>query len=181
MRTALQEGWDAGEGIPDLARRVRQVFDDADRFRAAMITRTETTDTANMAQLSVYRRAGIQYKTWVTAGEERVCPICGGVDGRTVGWAEVRAKHAESYMASAKSTVADAERIFVLDHNGDLEFAFATGVAAFNWQVSVASTSLGGLVTHYGPYSGVPLGFDTMIRYRADNVWVEVTGVTNGG
>lgn len=85
LRTALQEGWDAGEGIPDLAKRVRQVFDDADRFRAAMIARTETTATANMAQLSVYRRAGIQYKTWVTADDERVCPICGALDGRTVG------------------------------------------------------------------------------------------------
>ncbi len=84
LRRTLAEGWEAGEGIPELAARVREVFEEADRYRSFLIARTETTATANMAQLSVLRQAGIGYKTWSTSADERVCPVCGPLDGRTV-------------------------------------------------------------------------------------------------
>lgn len=84
LRRTLVEGWEAGEGIPELAARVRDVFEQADRYRSFLIARTETTATANMAQLSVLRQAGIGYKTWSTSHDERVCPVCRPLDGKTV-------------------------------------------------------------------------------------------------
>jgi len=84
LRRTLTEGWEAGEGIPELADRVREVFEEADRYRSFLIARTETTATGNMAQLSVLRQTGIGYKTWSTSDDERVCPVCGPLDGKTV-------------------------------------------------------------------------------------------------
>jgi len=84
LRRTLQEGWDAGEGIEKLARRVREVFDRADRYRSFTIARTETTNVANMAQLAVMREAGVGYKTWWAALDERMCPLCGALHGKTV-------------------------------------------------------------------------------------------------
>ncbi|MGB9866726.1 MAG: phage minor head protein [Bacillota bacterium] len=84
LRLTLEEGWKAGEGIEDLARRIRQVFDQATRYRSFVIARTETTAAANMAQIAVMERAGHRYKMWWAAQDERMCPLCGALHGKTV-------------------------------------------------------------------------------------------------
>lgn len=84
LRETLGEGWDAGEGIEKLAARVREVFDQATRHRSFTIARTETTAAANMAQIAVMDRAGVQYKQWLTGRDARVCPLCAPLDGKVV-------------------------------------------------------------------------------------------------
>ncbi|HHV79080.1 MAG TPA: minor capsid protein [Firmicutes bacterium] len=84
LRATLEEGWKAGEGVEGLAERIRQVFDQATRYRSFVIARTETTAAANMAQIAVMERAGVQYKQWLTGRDERVCPLCGSLDGKVV-------------------------------------------------------------------------------------------------
>lgn len=59
VREALAEGQAAGEAIPDLARRVSAVFDDAKGRRSIVIARTEVLEASNFAAEKAYRESGI--------------------------------------------------------------------------------------------------------------------------
>lgn len=67
LRSTLAEGIAAGEGIPALSRRVRAVFEDARRWRAETIARTETIRASNAAAAAVYREAGVELIEWLLA------------------------------------------------------------------------------------------------------------------
>lgn len=77
LRAMMQMGYDEGDGIEQMAKRVREVFAQASRYRSFMIARTETTNAANMGSMSAAQRAGMKTKTWYAAVDERVCPMCG--------------------------------------------------------------------------------------------------------
>lgn len=51
LQDALNEGVAAGEGIPDLAARIRAVFEEASTTRAEVIARTEVVSASNGAAL----------------------------------------------------------------------------------------------------------------------------------
>lgn len=55
----------------DLVRAVRQVFDDR-RANAATIARTETAWAYNLASKTAWTEAGVQYKSWLTVGDDHV-------------------------------------------------------------------------------------------------------------
>lgn len=84
LRKTLAAGWQAGEGADDLAGRIRGVFSHATRYRSYMIARTETTACANAAMLGVWEQAKMPYKQWLSARDERVCPVCGPLDREVV-------------------------------------------------------------------------------------------------
>jgi len=88
LRRQLDEAWET-EGVEDIARRIREVMDQASRYRSFMIARTETTNAANMGSLSAAKRAGVATKTWYCALDERVCPSCFALHGMTIGIDEV--------------------------------------------------------------------------------------------
>lgn len=76
LRNTLKEGYEAGEGIPELTERVEGIFkhligDDPSRMRA--IARTEIISASNFGSLEGYRQSGIKKKGWLTAidGRER--------------------------------------------------------------------------------------------------------------
>lgn len=84
----MDEGMRNGEGQVELARRVRDVFDEglfrtlrdgtrvqvlSARDRAMLIARTETTATTNGGSLQLLKTTRVEYwKTWVTQGDDRV-------------------------------------------------------------------------------------------------------------
>lgn len=74
-----------GSGVDYLKLAIQDVMDEATEYRAFMIARTETSYATNMGTLSAYKGAGMETKTWLTGQDERVCEICGGVDGEEVG------------------------------------------------------------------------------------------------
>lgn len=80
----IEAGLAAGETIKELAARIETVFNRAERYRSFMIARTETTFTANMANLSVWERAGVSAKKWMAPHDERQCPVCSALDGTTI-------------------------------------------------------------------------------------------------
>ena len=84
LRVQLAEGWEQGEGIEQIARRIRVEMENASRYRSFMIARTETTNAANMASISVAQRAGRETKTWWAALDERMCDACNALHGKTV-------------------------------------------------------------------------------------------------
>lgn len=72
IKDSLGEGIKEGEGIAQLAGRIRHVFDDAEQFRAVRIARTETIGVSNHASIEAYTQAGVEKKGWLTAGDEDV-------------------------------------------------------------------------------------------------------------
>jgi phage portal protein BeeE len=63
---ALSEGVDAGEGIPDLQKRIEDVFFFCDETRSALIARTEVTRSANFASMAGYKQSGlVDKKVWI--------------------------------------------------------------------------------------------------------------------
>jgi len=72
LKESLMEGFLAGESETDLAKRVNDVMSLAKRQRAATIARTETFSVVNQAHLETMRMNGIEWKEWLTAGDEKV-------------------------------------------------------------------------------------------------------------
>lgn len=84
LRDTIEQGWMDGQGVDDIAIRIRDVMDFASRYRSFMIARTETTNTANMGSIAAAKQAGIETKTWYAALDERVCPLCNDLHGTTI-------------------------------------------------------------------------------------------------
>jgi HK97 family phage portal protein len=88
LRAALLEGIRKGEGIPDLSQRIADVFKNARNYRTDMIARTETAQAysyANKQTLDLMFAQGIiNSRCWLTAKDERVCPICRPLNGVTI-------------------------------------------------------------------------------------------------
>lgn len=67
LRTHLQEGVMAGEGIRDLARRVGEVFDHAEGYRSERIARTEVVGMSNAANFLAWGQSGVvDGKEWLS-------------------------------------------------------------------------------------------------------------------
>lgn len=87
IQTALIEGVEAGEGIPDLAARVRHVFDVASASRAATIARTEVVSAYNGATLlggALLPADVVGGSEWIATRDGRVRPEHGAADGQVV-------------------------------------------------------------------------------------------------
>ena len=84
LKLTLQEGVQLGEGIPKLRKRIMGVFDSATRSRAEMIARTEIIKSSNFAAEQSFIQSGVvEGKEWSTAFDERTCPMCMDMDGKT--------------------------------------------------------------------------------------------------
>lgn len=85
LRKELSAGLEVGEGIPDLQERVKKIFDKATDSRAERIARTETIKASNAGQRLAWEQSGVvEGKQWLTAADERVCPLCNSMDGKFV-------------------------------------------------------------------------------------------------
>jgi HK97 family phage portal protein len=85
LRETLSEGVREGEGIDALKSRVMHVFEVASSVRAEMIARTEVLRASNFATTESYKQSGVvKGKEWLTAMDERTCPVCQPLDGQTV-------------------------------------------------------------------------------------------------
>jgi len=62
LAVQLKQGFEGGEGIPKIARRVRSVFDYCSTSRAKMIARTETIMASNEGALTGYESSGVVEK-----------------------------------------------------------------------------------------------------------------------
>lgn len=73
LRETLLEGIKAGEGIPQLAKRISSVFEEAKGYRSKVIARTETMNAVNYSTFEAYRQSGVvQEKEWIATPDERV-------------------------------------------------------------------------------------------------------------
>ena len=73
LRDTLSEGVEAGEGISELSKRVGEVFDAADGYRAELIARTEVLRSSNFATLEGYKQSKlVDKKEWISTPDDRV-------------------------------------------------------------------------------------------------------------
>jgi len=83
LRTILEAGMEAGRGIPELMHDVREAFDFMNRYRAEIISRTETSRASNQAAIEAYEQSGVvEQKQWLTAPD--CCDICAELDNEIV-------------------------------------------------------------------------------------------------
>lgn len=87
VQDELIEALKAGENIEAIARRLDKVYDYNEHYRSVRIARTEVIGSANQGQLQVYIDAGVEWKQWITARDERV-RHSHQIDGQTVGITE---------------------------------------------------------------------------------------------
>jgi HK97 family phage portal protein len=86
LRETLAEGFEAGEGIPKLRKRVEEVFSEATRNRAGMIARTEVLRASNFGTLEAYRQSEVvEAQEWLAERDGRACIYCLEMDGKIIG------------------------------------------------------------------------------------------------
>lgn len=82
LKGTLQDGIDLGEGVDDLAKRVRETFEDAKGYRAENIARTETISAFTEGNRQLYQEAGVKQLQFWAAKDERTCEECFSEHGR---------------------------------------------------------------------------------------------------
>src|SRR5690606_30698749 len=86
IRAELVAGVEAGQGHPELAKRVPAVFPNASYRRATLISRTEVPRSANFATQRAYKQSGVVFKReWVATPDDRVREMHLALDGTQVG------------------------------------------------------------------------------------------------
>lgn len=78
----LTDGMQLGESIPKLRDRIAGRVDHIGKTRATVMARTEAINAFTQGAELRYAQAGIEKLEWLTAGDDRVCPICGPLDGK---------------------------------------------------------------------------------------------------
>lgn len=77
LKKALQDGISNDESVPEIRKRVEDVFKQASRSRAETIARTETIRVNNIGHVAGYKQSGVvQFKEWLVALDERTCEFC---------------------------------------------------------------------------------------------------------
>lgn len=69
---ALTEGFQNGESINDVAKRIDGIFNFSEKFRSKRIAQTEVIGATNDGQVRAYDEAGVEKKEWISARDEKV-------------------------------------------------------------------------------------------------------------
>lgn len=76
IKNCVSLGMSKDKAVKDIMQTFGSSFSDADR-----LIRSELMHTNNAAQIDVARKANYKTKIWLTAKDERVCKICGPLNG----------------------------------------------------------------------------------------------------
>ena len=85
IRSALASGFEAGESIPELSKRIVGYFETNAKYRAEMISRTEVIAASNRGAVDRYEKEGIKEKEWFAAMDERTRETHAAANGQIVG------------------------------------------------------------------------------------------------
>jgi len=116
LQAAINSWIEVGEDFPALVARVQEIF--ANPVRAGMIAATEITRVYAEANTLAWRESGVvTARRWVTANDERVCPICGPLGGLTV--TTEGAQPAAPGTQTRRAVVADLDKPFIHPVTGE--------------------------------------------------------------
>jgi len=95
IKRTVMSGIATGKGVEDIVRDLGHVVKEPESFRHAgskvfskaqyrmeVIARTEVLRAHNQGRIKFHRQVGVQRLEWMTMEDERVCPICGPLDGK---------------------------------------------------------------------------------------------------
>jgi len=82
LRHELSLGFEAGESIQQLTKRIEGYFEGNAHMRAEMISRTEVISAYNEGHLHRYELEGVDKSEWFSAPDS--CPECAIEDGRII-------------------------------------------------------------------------------------------------
>jgi len=95
IKRTVMSGIATGKGVEDIVRDLGHVVKDPESFRHAgskvfskaqyrmeVIARTEVLRAHNQGRIKFHDRVGVRKFEWMTMEDERVCPICGPLDGK---------------------------------------------------------------------------------------------------
>jgi len=93
IRDLIEAAFEDQFDVDELADRITDVIGNADR--AEVIARTETMRASNQGQIEAWDQAleaglitGEEKKEWIVTPDDRLCPICEPLDGKTVALSE---------------------------------------------------------------------------------------------
>lgn len=85
LRDAFTQSLLEGEGVPQLTRRINEIFTFKKRHQAEQIARSEVIRAANFGAEQAYLQSGVvTEKEWVVSRDARLCPFCEPMAGRRV-------------------------------------------------------------------------------------------------
>ncbi len=95
IKRTILSGITTGKGVRDIVRDMGTVIENKESFRNAgskvftkaqyrmeMIARTEVLRAHNQGRIKFHREVGVQKLEWMTMEDERMCPVCGELDGK---------------------------------------------------------------------------------------------------
>jgi len=82
IRRAVADGMVNEESLSTVTKKIQEVTESVGENRARMIARTETMKAINTGVKERYTRMGIERVEFLAAEDERVCEICGDLDGQ---------------------------------------------------------------------------------------------------
>ncbi|MBI2842696.1 MAG: minor capsid protein [Armatimonadetes bacterium] len=95
IKRTILSGITTGKNARDIVRDMGSVIEDKESFRHAgtkvfskaqyrieMIARTEVLRAHNQGRIKFHQQVGVTKLEWMTMEDERVCPVCGGLDGK---------------------------------------------------------------------------------------------------
>lgn len=97
----------------EIGRKISKKFKDMKLWRSKLIARTETFKAVNFATDESYLQSGVvEAKEWFTGMDERVCPYCRPMNGKTIGVGKTWFKQGETIQGDdGVGFVADYESI----------------------------------------------------------------------
>lgn len=94
MARILSEGLASGYSPVKIAREMNKSITELSRYRCGMIAQTEIINAHAEGQLDSFQLLGVEklgvMAEWSTAGDDLVCPICGGYEGEIFTISEAR-------------------------------------------------------------------------------------------
>jgi SPP1 gp7 family putative phage head morphogenesis protein len=83
LKDNLAEGVKLGESIPQLTKRVREVFDGMSRYRGERIARSEVIRASNFGANEMYKQSGVVDSVeWLVTNDDVTCEFCAPLDGK---------------------------------------------------------------------------------------------------
>ena len=82
LRRELALGFEAGESIQQLTKRIEGYFEGNAKARAELVSRSEVIAASNEGALHRFDLEGITKSEWLTSKDGRVCDECDPMDGQ---------------------------------------------------------------------------------------------------
>ena len=85
LHTVINDSMSAGDGIPQLTKKIQLLYENMSKYRATRIARTEAIWALNEGALQGYTQSGVvEYKSWWSARDERRCIFCASMHGKQI-------------------------------------------------------------------------------------------------